>query len=91
MDAGRSGRGLLDMRCLMACTADRSRRHISIRIFHNIEALCSIRLVHIYPTIWWGEGTPSDGGRGFRLVRFSFRGADRYILALTQTLTQTPK
>ena len=33
-----------------------------------------IRLVHIYPTIWWRRGTPSDGRREQRIIQtFSFR------------------
>ena len=48
-----------------------------------------IRLVHIYPTIWWRRGTPSDGGRGSFSDRFSCSGDDWCSLTLTQTLTHT--
>ena len=48
-----------------------------------------IRLVPIYPTIWWREGTPSDGGRRFLSIHILCGDTDRCKLALTQTLTQT--
>ena len=47
-----------------------------------------IRLVYIYPTIWWRKGAPSDDGRGFPSANFLYSELGQHMV-LTQTLTQT--
>ena len=63
--------------CFVACFLPGRLPERRVLIVH-------IRLVHIFPTIWWGRGTPLAGDWGKELFKLSLL----FLIALWYTFTE---